>query len=159
RTRRDAVVAGAATVFTLAAHTAFRFGYYGALLPNTYYLKVEGHPFSERFGRGLEALTDLLSSSLWAPAALAVALLAIRRRSLARGEELLVALVLPTFASSVYVGGDAWEWAGYANRYVSVTLPLLGVLAVLGIDALLQASIASALPAYALLGACAALGL
>jgi hypothetical protein len=73
------------------------------------------------------------------PIGLALALLALRRSSLERAEALLVALVGTGMAYSAYVGGDAWEWAHFANRYISVVLPLLLVLALLGVEALRRA--------------------
>ncbi len=33
----------------------------------------------------------------------------------------------------VYVGGDAWVWMGYANRYLTVVIPPLTVLAMIGL--------------------------
>jgi len=137
--RRAALVAGLATVAALVAHTAFRLAYYGSFLPNTYYLKITGHLPSERLERGIETLFRLVSSTLWAPVGLALVLLVVKRSALGRGELLLVAIVAASMAYSVYVGGDAWEWAGFANRYVSVALPALFVLAALGIEAVLDA--------------------
>jgi hypothetical protein len=139
RTRRDAAVGALATAAVLGAHTLFRLAYYGALAPNTYYLKMSGHGLAERLTRGVDTFSHLVACTLWAPIGLALALLALRRASLGRPEALLVALVLADVAYSVYVGGDAWEWAHFANRYVSVVLPLLLVLALVGIEALRSA--------------------
>lgn len=136
---REAALAAAAVAATLAAHTAFRVAYYGAALPNTYTLKVSGHPLAERLGRGLECLGSLAASTLWAPLALALALLLVRRSSLGRAEQLLLGIVAAAFAYSAYVGGDVWEYADFANRFVAVALPALLVLAVLGIEAVLAA--------------------
>jgi hypothetical protein len=136
RTRRDAAAGGLATAAALGAHTVFRLLYYGALAPNTYYLKMSGHLLSERLARGVDTFSHLVACTLWAPIGLALALLVLRRASLARGEALLVCLVLIGMSYSIYVGGDAWEWAHFANRYVSVVLPLLLVLALLGVEAL-----------------------
>jgi hypothetical protein len=139
RARRDAVMGALATVSALAAHTAFRLFYYGAALPNTYYLKVSGHPLSQRAERGAEVLWDLVSSTLWAPVGLALALLVVKRSSLGRPAQLLMGVVAAAMAYSVYVGGDVWEYADFANRFVAVALPALFVLALLGIEALLAA--------------------
>jgi len=137
--RREAVVGALATVAALAVHTAFRVLYYGAALPNTYYLKVSGHPLSQRVERGADVLWDLVSSTLWAPAGLALALLLVKRSSLERPAQLLFGIVAAAMAYSVYVGGDVWEYADFANRFVAVALPALFVLALLGIEALLTA--------------------
>lgn len=137
--RRDALVGAFATLVTLAAHTGFRVLYYGSALPNTYYLKMTGHSLLERLVRGVPALWDLVSSTLWAPAGLALALLLVRRSSLGRSEQLLVGIVAAALAYSAYVGGDFWEYTDFANRFVSVALPALFVLALLGSEALLEA--------------------
>ncbi|HZR12645.1 MAG TPA: hypothetical protein VFC33_05280, partial [Acidimicrobiia bacterium] len=51
--RRRCVVATAVPVAVMAAaQTVFRAAYYGALLPNTYYLKVSGVPATVRVHRG-----------------------------------------------------------------------------------------------------------
>jgi hypothetical protein len=139
RTRRDAAAGALATAAMLGAHTAFRLLYYGALAPNTYYLKMSGHLLSERLARGIDTFSHLVACTLWAPIGLALTLLVLRRASLTRSEALLVGLVLAAMAYSVYVGGDAWEWAHFANRYVSTVLPLLLVLALLGVEALRSA--------------------
>jgi hypothetical protein len=136
--RREALAAALATAATLVAHTALRVLYYGSALPNTYYLKMEGHPLLERLGRGTPALWDLVANTLLAPVALAAALLLVRRSALGRREALLLGLVAAAMGYSVWVGGDAWENAGFANRFVSVTLPALFVLALLGVEALLD---------------------
>ena len=54
---------------TLALHTAFRMDYYGAPLPNTYYLKVEGIALSTRLYRGLISLLLLEFLHLSVPVA------------------------------------------------------------------------------------------
>ena len=134
---RDARAGALVVVATLAAHTAFRVSYYGAALPNTYYLKMAGHPLFERLARGVPALWDLVSSTLWASAGLCLALLLVKRSSLGRAEGLLLTVVAAALAYSAYVGGDVWEYADFANRFVAVALPALFVAALLGSEALL----------------------
>lgn len=137
--RRAAWAGGLTLAGTLLAHTGFRLLYYGSALPNTYTLKVVGHTLGERLERGVPALLDLVVGTLWAPLALAVALLVVRRLRLRPAEWLLAGIVASAGAYSAYVGGDVWEFAGFANRFVSVGLPLLFVLALLGLEALLGA--------------------
>ncbi|HQK88879.1 MAG TPA: hypothetical protein PLU25_14750, partial [Acidobacteriota bacterium] len=48
---------------------------------------------------------------------------------------LLLGMVLAAAGYSVWVGGDAWEEFLFCNRYVSVVLPLMVALAVLGVEA------------------------
>jgi len=143
RERRGTVVAwlGAAIVVPLAAHTAFRVAYYGDPLPNTYYLKMTGAPAGERVARGGAALAALVSGSLGAlvlaaaAGAVVVARRAVSAEPGARGgflrspAALLAGIVASTWAYSVWVGGDAWEKFGFANRYVAIGLGALQVLA------------------------------
>ena len=118
--RRAALVVCAAPMLALAAHAAFRWFYYGALLPNTYYLKMTGVPLAVRLGRGIvTSAHELLVVA--APLAFAVA----GRRPWRPQIVLLLGLPLGLLAYSVYVGGDAWEWMPIANRYVTPGLPLL----------------------------------
>jgi hypothetical protein len=45
---------------------------------------------------------------------------------------LLVGISFATAGYSVYVGGDSWEWMGYSNRFLSIGLPSLLILASVG---------------------------
>jgi len=109
----------------LAVQTGIRFFYYGDLLPNTYYLKMTGYPALLRISRGLLVLVDFIWRMNWIIFALPLLLWFLRR-------DRYVALPVLVFggqlAYSVYVGGDAWEWWGGANRYVCVAMPLFFVL-------------------------------
>ena len=123
---------------TLAAHTALRWAYYGDPLPNTYYLKLSGAPLSDRLSRGLESLGALVCASLLAPLLLAAFHLYRRRGRVESEVALLLAMFAVPAAYSVYVGGDAWEWFQYANRYLAAGLPMLIVVAAIGLDDLLR---------------------
>lgn len=131
---------GATAVAVLAAHSGFRLAYYDSLLPNTYYLKVAGIDLATRLDRGSVALGYSLLRDLWAPVLMAGALFALRRRPLPRGALLLAGVFLAQCAYSVYVGGDAFEALRLPNRYLSVALPLLLVLAALGVAEALDRS-------------------
>ena len=100
----------------LLSQTGLRLWYYGYPLPNTYYLKVLGTPLFVRFGKGLYALFNLVWKANWLIALLPFALLSFRRD---RKIILLFLVFLAQVAYSVYVGGDAWEHMGGANRYIS----------------------------------------
>ncbi len=126
----------AVLVAVVVAHTAFRVLYYGDALPNTYYLKVEGIPLDARLGRGIATLWEFVRES----GALLFVLpfsLFLTRRNAARATVLLLAAVLVQCAYSCYVGGDAWEAYGGANRYLSPVMPLLFILVVWAIETLL----------------------
>jgi hypothetical protein len=128
--RRVAIVLVTVTAATLAVHTLFRWAYYGALMPNTYYLKLEGIPLATRLARGGCALGRLLQDGWALPCVLAGFAFADSRHRAAK--VLLAAQVAACGAYSVYVGGDAWEEFAIPNRYLSAALPALFVLAMLG---------------------------
>lgn len=110
---------------------AFQFAVYGDFLPNTYYLKLDTHTFLERLQRGIFASLKLVPLLLIAVLSWILTL----RSSIGVGRKLAahfsLAPVVAAFSYSVYVGGDAWEQFGFANRYFAVTIPLIVVLAVL----------------------------
>lgn len=108
-------------VLFLGAQTLARYGYYGAWLPNTYYLKVEGWNNTLKILRGLYALVQFVYFSNWVLMFLPLTLLLFRRD----WQVILPALVLlGQIAYSVSVGGDAWEHHGGANRYIVLAMPL-----------------------------------
>ncbi len=111
---------GSLVVF-LGAQTLARHLYYGEWLPNTYYLKVEGWSFALRILRGLYALTQFAYYFNWVLFLLPLGLLLFRRDWKVL---LLLALVAGQVAYSVYVGGDAWEEHGGANRYIALSMPV-----------------------------------
>ena len=135
-TRRVGLFLGltGAMAMTLASLFAFRIAYSGDWLPNTYYLKISGIPASVRVARGISALWTTTLFSL-GPAALLIAWHAFsftdRRR---KAEWMLFALVMAQVAYGVYVGGDAWEWMEYANRYLSVAAAPFAVLSVVALS-------------------------
>ncbi len=128
--RRATMVALGVVALALVAQTAFRLWYYGELVPNTYNLKVAGISLATRLDRGSRAFGALVASELAIALALAGIALVCRRSARAL---LLAVLVLATVAYSVFVGGDAWEYLEYANRYLAPVVPLLLVLAALGV--------------------------
>jgi hypothetical protein len=133
--RKVGFTLGAAIVGTIAAHTAFRLAYYGVPLPNTYYLKIHGIGLGTRLHRGFLSLASVELLHLWAPTLIAGGLLAFQRLRSSRCL-LLAAVFLGGCAYSVYVGGDAWEWMQYSNRYVTPGVPSLLVLSSLGLSEL-----------------------
>lgn len=131
--RRLHLVVGLATfVVTLGGPTLLRWLYYGDLLPNTYYLKLQGFPVHLRILRGATVFADFALRS--GPLVIVLAVLGwAATRS--RAATLIAAIVAAQCSYSVYVGGDAWEWWGGSNRYVAVVAPLLFVLVAGGISA------------------------
>ena len=124
--------------------TLFRLLYYGEPFPNTYYLKMTGFPTSLRVLRGAYYYYDFLAALptwLLAPAFLPL----IVRRT--KGHMLLATLVLAQSAYSIWVGGDAWEWWGGSNRYLSIAMPMFFLLVALGITETIRAFSAKLRPA------------
>jgi len=115
--------------FSLVSQSLFRHYYYGDVLPNTYYLKMTGMPLILRLKRGLFVLYKFIRELNWVLFILPFLVLLFRYDK----STLLLALVfLAQLAYSVYVGGDAWEHKGGANRYISVAIPLFFILFVYG---------------------------
>jgi len=130
---------GGALVGTLLAHTLGRLLYYGQPLPNTYYLKMTSIPMGTRISHGVAVFIDLCKQQLGLPLLCGLPLL-IRPRAMPRIGWLMVAIVFGQCAYSIYVGGDAWEWMGYANRYIAPVMPLVLTLALSGVRVLLARS-------------------
>jgi arabinofuranosyltransferase len=139
---RMILVLGGTLVGTFAAHTTFRMVYYGALLPNTYYLKVSGASLDVRLARGLINLADVVVLHLVIPITLAAAyLIAGGPKSRHPGIYLLASIFLALCAYSAYVGGDAWDAMFIANRYVTPAMPGLLILTALALDYLVSAEV------------------
>lgn len=122
----------------LGGQTLARYLYYGEWLPNTYYLKVTGWPISLRILRGLYALIWFTYYMNWAFVLLPFAILTIRRDWKVL---VLFAVLAGQMAYSVYVGGDAWETHGGANRYIAIAMPLFFVLFAWSIHELLERAV------------------
>lgn len=128
------VIVGGGAGSAAVAHTLFRLSYYQEKLPNTAFLKLEGISLPTRVKRGLFVTLQVLAFHLGAPLALlATALLgkevAFAKSAIWKPENrrvvLLLAFVAVQLAYATYVGGDAWEWMLYANRYTSAAMPAL----------------------------------
>jgi hypothetical protein len=137
RSQRTIDVAGAGVIVgVVLLETAWRKSYFGDLLPNTYYLKMTGYPLLPRVTTGAVAAIFLLAELVLVVLLAGMAL--GRRRSSARQLIGLLWLFAVQLAYSVFVGGDAWEWLGGSNRFVSIAVPALFVVAAVGFDDVLQ---------------------
>jgi len=105
----------------IGAQELVRLWYYGDLLPNTYYLKMENFSTAIRLARGVWVLFELAWQSNWVVFLLPLAVYVFRRD---RSVALLGLLFAGQVAYSTYVGGDAWEHKGGANRFIATALPL-----------------------------------
>jgi hypothetical protein len=126
-------------VLFLGAQTLARYLYYGQLLPNTYYLKVEGWPFSLRILRGLYALWWFIYFTNWVLFLLPLAIYFFRRDWKVT---MIILVIIGQLAYSVYVGGDAWEEHGGANRYIAIAMPLFFASFAVAVQKLLETAAA-----------------
>ena len=141
--------------FSLLGQSLFRHFYYGDLLPNTYYLKMTGMPLILRLKRGLYVLFNFIQDFNWVLFILPFFVLLFRFEK----STLLLALVfLAQLAYSVYVGGDAWEHRGGANRYISVAIPLFFILFVSGWEQIKNSLLANVKQSKTIVGYLANLG-
>jgi hypothetical protein len=119
------------------------YAYYGDWLPNTYYLKVTGWPFSLRILRGLYALVWFIYYTNWLLFFLPLAIFFFRRDWRV---SLPLAVLLGQIAYSVFVGGDAWEDHGGANRYIVIAMPLFFASLMIAVEALRQKAVSALAP-------------
>lgn len=117
----------------LGAQTILRYAYYGDLLPATYYLKMTGYPVLLRMARGANVFWEFMWQML--PVTFFIPIIALGKEG-DRRRWLLIWLFMAQCAYSVYVGGDAWEDWGGANRYISVGMPLYFVVFAAALDRL-----------------------
>ncbi len=105
----------------VAAQEAFRWGYYGELVPNTYTLKMTGTPLLERIENGANFVAPFLTE-VWVLLVLVGAALLFDFR---KSKLLLAGIFLAALLYGVWTGGDAWTiW-----RIPSPAVPLMLVLA------------------------------
>lgn len=109
---------------SVGAQTVLRWIYFGDVLPNAYYLKLTGYPLLLRWSRGAYVFLDVAFRGILIFAGALVSGWAggDRRR------RLLLATLFTQVFYSVYVGGDAWEEWGGANRYIALAMPACFVL-------------------------------
>jgi hypothetical protein len=131
---RVLAVVGSVSLLAVGGHVALRLGYYGDALPNTYALKLTGVSLATRVGRGLETGLRSWVIAFVAPAVVVVTAGARAGRARVRGAGLLVGMAGVLGAYSVWVGGDAWEWFLFANRYLAPGLVVFLVAGVTGAD-------------------------
>lgn len=139
---RSLVILFSAFAIPIGSHSLFRIFYYGDLLPNTYYLKVTGVSLLTRLARGIESLEQLIDHLYAILLFTILGLVATLRRKdkiLTLRVLLLLNIFLGQFFYSLYVGGDAWEWRGFSNRYICTAMPALTILCGLGLEYLLSA--------------------
>ena len=127
------LVCMSAIFLTCVGITLFRWLYFNEILPNTYYLKMTGYPLILRMSRGLYvAILFVRDLSLPLLLIYAYGIFALVRK---HGVRVALLLVVPLFmyiAYSIYIGGDAWEYRGGANRWIAPFMGLFVICTVLG---------------------------
>ena len=147
-----AAIIGAFAGGAVGGQTMFRKAYFHESLPNTYYLKLYKISAAARIKRGLFVALEVLALHLAVPLALVLASIPGVKPSLAWVKEtwkdrtsrriiLLATLFTAQIGYATYVGGDAWEWMLYANRYMCVGMPALIVLTTVVLQRIMTASV------------------
>jgi len=123
--RKKILFSGISLIFIIIGGLElFRWMYFGDLLPNTYYLKMTGYPLLLRLGRGM--LVTVKYFVYMAPVAIFPIYSSIKNRT--RENTLLSCLIIVQIAYSTYTGGDAWDWWGGSNRFISLIIPMFFIL-------------------------------
>jgi hypothetical protein len=134
--RGDHLVWGLGTLAsTLGGLTLFRLIYYGDWLPNTYYLKLGGISTILRISIGVRRFWDFVWNSNWVLFAIPFVLPILDKRKVLFP---LYAVFLSQVAYSMYVGGDAWEHVGGANRFIAAVMPIFFALFALTIGKIFE---------------------
>lgn len=109
-------------ILGIMTYMLLRFEYYRDFLPNTYYLKATGYPLVMRVARGFYVLPNVMNELF----------MVIVIAGVFTGKNKYISFLFVVFVSqiaySVFVGGDAWEFFGGANRYISVSMPIFFIL-------------------------------
>jgi len=121
---------GMAALF-LGTQTIARLVYYGEWLPNTYVLKMQGYPLLTRLKRGISVYLQFIWTMNWLLWLIPFTILVLKRN---RQTGLLLFIFIALSAYSMYVGGDAWEHKGGANRFISSAMPGFFILFVYALD-------------------------
>ncbi len=116
----------------VGGYSLFRWLYFHEVLPNTYYLKLDGIPLAVRLLRGVKTFSWFASDHLLLLAGVAIGVATLGWDAGRRDRRLLLpaAIFLVACGYDVYVGGDVWEKDTYmrANRFLVYVMPLVFVL-------------------------------
>ena len=126
RNRRRMAMGVLLIVGVIGLQTIWRRYYYGAWMPNTYYLKATGWPLVDRLPVGLHTGVWTLAA-LGVPIGLAMVSVVVR---LDWWRAYLATTLIATLAYEIYVGGDAWP------KHYRFVVPVSAGLMVLAVDAM-----------------------
>jgi len=111
----------------------FQYFYFGSIVPNTYYLKVEDVSLYERIIVGIQVFVEYATRDFIGPLILIIAGVLYYRDLRIKENVLLVALFLIQCIYSIYVGGDYAEplyspQVDAANRFITQGMPSVIIL-------------------------------
>jgi peptidoglycan/LPS O-acetylase OafA/YrhL len=127
----------------VGSQTLFRKSYFHESLPNTYFLKLYKISTVARVKRGAFVALEVLTLHLALPISIVLANITGLKRDFYKDRTtrrlvLLGTLFVAQIGYATYVGGDAWEWMLYANRYMCVGMPALIVLVAVVLSQLVE---------------------
>lgn len=130
---RQLLTASGVVFGTACLELLFQYLYYGAMLPNTYTLKLTGMPVLFRLQNGIAFVLPFVKQT-WFLMFLAGLGLVLCYQT----EKMLLALIVAlALVYQVYVGGDAWNYW----RMLSPAIPLAMILGIEGLSQVVQISI------------------
>ena len=132
---RFAVYSVSIVLFFIAVQTLWRYYYFGEFLPNTYYLKMTGLDPLYRITRGMFTSAKFILFMNPLLFMLPCYFVFKKRQSTLT---IMLTLFVAQIAYSTYVGGDAWDWWGGANRYISIATAPFFILLAASLEAALQ---------------------
>jgi len=142
-------IIGAFAGTAVGGQTLFRKSYFHESLPNTYFLKLYKIHTIDRVKRGAFVALEVLALHLAVPISVVFASVTGLRKDFYKDVQLRRMVLLGTiFVAQIgyatYVGGDAWEWMLYANRYMCVGMPALIVLVAVVLSRLVSSHVEGA---------------
>jgi peptidoglycan/LPS O-acetylase OafA/YrhL len=138
-----AAIIGAFAGGAVGSQTLFRKSYFHESLPNTYFLKLYKIHTIDRVKRGAFVALEVLSLHLALPISIVFASVTGLRKDFYKDRQvrrlaLLGTLFVAQIGYATYVGGDAWEWMLYANRYMCIGMPALILLVAVVLSRLVE---------------------
>ena len=140
-----AAIVGAFTGAAVGGQMVGRHAYFHEAVPNTYFLKLYKISTLARMKRGAFVALEVLALHLAVPLAIVFAGVTGARTDFYKDKQtrrlvLLGVVFAAQIGYATYVGGDAWEWMLYANRYMCVGMPALIVLVAVVLHRLMAAT-------------------
>ncbi len=125
RRRAHLINGGGLLIGVFVAQLLLAWWYFGYPLPNGYYLNMTGYAASMRLAHGWRVTMIFLASLEPIALGLIAMMLWLRRDAIAT---MLAAIFVVEVAYNFYLGGDAWEQFGGADRNLCVVMPMFMIL-------------------------------